>query len=198
MQSSKFPCVFLLGLHGVGKTTLGRHLHAEHGWLHVSLGDLGRLARKRRVPREFGVRLMGALAGQIPGERLKPPLIDALLQEVERHRMERPVSIDGFPTEPFHLPLLPHGSLVIHLQVDEATRSFRLEQRSTTTARQWSAQAVPAPRDRDLPLILEQLGSSSSLRHLDANQPIARLAELVLGLTDPASAHRGDGIPLSS
>lgn len=183
MQSSTHPCVFLIGLHGVGKTTLGRHLHARHGWLHLSLGDLSRLARARRLPREFGVRLMGALAGQIPGERLKPQLISALLQEVERHRLERPVSIDGFPTEPYHLQLIQPDSRIVHLRTDDAVRNSRLEHRSVTTARQWTAQAAPAPRDRDLPLILEKLRESTFLHHLNADQPVENLAQLVLELT---------------
>lgn len=178
MQISTHPCVFLLGLHGAGKTTLGRHLQSHHGWLHVSLGDLGRLARSRRLPKEFGVRLMGALAAQPPGERLSASLITALLNELERHRSAQPVSVDGFPTEPYQLSMLPSGSHLVNLQLDEATRSSRLDHRSATTVRQWSAQAALAPRDRDLPLLLEQ--QETSILHLDASQSVERLAQLVL------------------
>lgn len=169
------PCFFLLGLHGAGKTTLGRYLQDKHGWQHISLGDLGRLARSRRLPREFSVRLMGALGAQIPGARLSTKLVDALLDDIQRIRMVRPVSVDGFPCEPYHLSRLPLGSRVVHLHVAEELRLARLEHRSSTTVRQWSTHSSPAPRDRDLPLILEAL--RGRLIELDSAGPVHELAK---------------------
>ncbi len=37
--------VFLLGPHGCGKSTIGRHLAAQ-GYAHISIGLIGRLARR--------------------------------------------------------------------------------------------------------------------------------------------------------
>lgn len=172
------PCIFLIGLHGVGKTTLGRHLHQHHGWMHISLGDLGRLARSRRLPREHSTRFMGHLAAQLPGDRLSQPLIESLLGEIERHRQAGPVSVDGFPAEPFHMGLLPPGSLVFHLEVPDAQREERLLNRGEHTVRQWTGKAQGSNRDKDLPLLLEL--HRSQITSIDANVPVADVARQIL------------------
>ncbi|MBS3912800.1 MAG: AAA family ATPase [Hydrogenophaga sp.] len=174
------PCVFLLGLHGVGKTTVGRKLQSEHNWMHISLGDLGRLARARRLPREHSVRFMGYLASQQPGERLNRSLIDSLLLEVENHRSHRLVSVDGFPAEPYHVGLLPPNSLLVHLTAPESTRTERLTKRGEATVRQWSNKSAGSQRDRDLPAILEH--HREKILELDATEPVDTVVRRILAL----------------
>lgn len=174
------PCIFLLGLHGAGKTTLGRYMEANHGWRHLSLGDLGRLARSRKLPREYSVRFMGHLASHPPGERLGRALIESMLSEINQHRQSRVMTIDGFPAEPYHMDLLPEGSRVVNLILPEEVRQSRLDQRSQNTARKWTQPERPTGRDQDLPIILERY--AARIYPLDAQSTVPQLAQRLLQL----------------
>jgi len=121
---------------------------------------------------------MGHLAAQLPGDRLSQPLIESLLGEIERHRQAGPVSVDGFPAEPFHMGLLPPGSLVFHLEVPDAQREERLLNRGELTVRQWTGKAQGSNRDKDLPLLLEL--HRSQITSIDANVPVADVARQIL------------------
>jgi len=150
----KYPLLFLIGLHGVGKSTLGRNLAAYHGYRHISLGDLGRLLRSRRIPRDYSTRFLRLLAAHEPGERMAPDLIAALQTEIERHNALGPLVVDGFPTEPYHIMGLPAGCTVIHLHCDDQERARRLSHRSETTKRKWS-DSMESRRDRQLQAVFD-------------------------------------------
>lgn len=134
----KHPVVFLIGLHGSGKTTVGKHLQDHHGYRHLSLGDLGRLARARRSPEDCSLRLMCLLAGQTPDRPLRPELVTELLVNIDRMRLASPVSVDGFPSEPHHIDLMPERSVLVHLNVADHVRMARLIERSSNGPRKWT------------------------------------------------------------
>lgn len=149
------PCIFLIGLHGSGKTTLGRLLQKEHGFHHLSLGDIGRLARSMKIPREYSLRFVTAMARQEPATPLSPKVVSLLLAEIEHLRQFSPVSIDGFPAEPSHVHQLPTRSLLVHVVVPENIRQERLVKRSQDTKRQWIP-GLRSYRDEALPVILTE------------------------------------------
>jgi hypothetical protein len=134
-------------------------LHHSHGWAHLSLGDLGRMARMRKPHPYLSLRLMASLAGQIPGERLRPQVIDALLNQVQVLRERSPVIVDGFPSEPYHVTKLPSGAKLMCLEVPEDVRLERLEFRTQTTARRWNPDMGPGLRDHQLPFLLQEHAS---------------------------------------
>ena len=144
----KHPIVFLVGLHGVGKSTVGKALTA-HGFRHMSLGDLGRLVRHRRVPRGYSLRFLRHLAAHTPGERMSPVLIEALLAEIVQINQHGPLVVDGYPAEPYQVLGLPDGSAVVHLVCSESERIARLTRRSEHSNRKWKP-GCESNRDRAL------------------------------------------------
>lgn len=148
------PCVFLIGLHGCGKTTVGDLLQMERGWRHISIGSLARLARKRRLPAEFSHQFMVRLSAYVPGLPLSPRMIESLTAEVQRHQSLAPVSVDGFPASPDHVALLPEGSRLFFFDIDEDTRQERLTKRAQETMRKWTP-GLLSQRDLDVPFVVE-------------------------------------------
>ena len=170
-----YPCIFLVGLHGSGKTTLGRLLQSQHGWLHISMGNLGRLARSMRIPCEHSIRFMTALSKQAPGQALTVEVVAQLLSEIERLRQSRPVSVDGFPSDPSHASLIPEKSTVMHIMVDELERETRLIRRAEETVRQWNPGQLSL-RDQMLPSVL---GALPQVKHVhNMAEPSAVASEL--------------------
>lgn len=144
----KHPLVFLIGMHGVGKSTVGSML-TGHGFRHISLGDLGRLVRHKRVPRGYSLRFLRRLAAHIPGERMSAVLIETLLAEIGQINRHGPVVVDGYPAEPDQVLGLPAGSTVIHLVCSDSERVARLTQRSEQSKRKWTP-GRESSRDRVL------------------------------------------------
>jgi hypothetical protein len=124
-------------------------LKERHGWRHLGVGDLGRLARRQRLPAGVSVRLMLALARSTPGEHIATSTASLLLEEVQAWRELAPVVVDGFPSLPEHVALLPTGSRVIHIYCEASRREQRLMARSEQTARRWTAGSASA-RDKAL------------------------------------------------
>lgn len=148
------PLVFLIGLHGVGKTTIGRALATEHQYLHVSLGNLGRLLRRRRIPKGYSLRFLRLLAAHEPGERMSSALIQALHSDVNTHNTQAPLVVDGFPAEPYHVTGLPAGCTVVHLTCPDDVRATRLIDREEETNRKWVEGAI-SDRDRQVAAVAQ-------------------------------------------
>lgn len=130
--------MFLIGLHGTGKTTIGKQLAASHGWFHISVGDLGRMARRYHHHDALPVRLMAEFAKSRPGVPISAMASELLSQAIGRISEKLPVVCDGFPSSPEHLDLLPPNSEIVWIQCDEDERARRLEMRAEETARRWT------------------------------------------------------------
>lgn len=141
------PIIYLIGLHGVGKSTIGRILGTQ-GFKHISLGDLSRLVRKRKIPTGYHLHFLALLAKHEQGQRMSPALIDALMAEIDGAR-HRGVVVDGFPAEPYHVLSLPKNSTVVHLTCPEPERLIRLNGRSESTARKWDS-SMESRRDEQV------------------------------------------------
>src|SRR6218665_1153469 len=173
--------IFLIGLHGVGKSTIGQAL-VPHGYRHISLGDLGRLLRRRRIPDGFTLRFLRLVAAHEPGERMSAKLVDALHSEISYHNEHVPLVVDGkigknnvnvplgvngFPAEPCQVMGLPAGCTLIHLACPAPERMQRLAARSETTSRKWGADAAESRRDRQLGAVIEAAQERTDMRTLE-------------------------------
>ncbi|WP_234265159.1 AAA family ATPase [Hydrogenophaga sp. NFH-34] len=176
------PCIFLVGFHGSGKTTIGRQLQREHGYIHVSLGDLGRLARSMKFPSEHSLRFLVALAGQAAGQRLEPNVVQALRKEIERLRHVGPVSVDGFPAEAEHIALLPMGGAIVHITVPDSERETRLLHRASVTKRLWTP-GQRSLRDEAIPSIIDAaLECQYPLWHIENTSGVERSVASIANL----------------
>lgn len=162
MKKMRNPVIFLIGLHGVGKSTIGKILAAQ-GFKHISIGDLCRLLHKRKIPTGYGLRFLRLLAKHERGERMSPELVDALIEEIKAVQHLRGVVIDGFPSEPLHVLSLPTGSTVVHLTCTEHEREQRLAHRSDCTARKWNCK-IESRRDQQVQAVFSVARESQILR----------------------------------
>lgn len=172
-----FPVLFLIGMHGCGKTTVGRMLEAQHGFRHVSLGDLGRLARQRKINAEYSLRLWCLLAGQTPDKPLREPLVVELLESIHRLRQRSPVSVDGFPSAAAHLSRLPSASTLVFLDVPDQAREERLILRSANGPRKWTP-GLRSVRDEMLTEVLQAAGER--VHRIDASPAPQTVVERLL------------------
>ena len=140
--------VWIVGLHGSGKSTCGRILtEIVPGWRHVSIGDLSRLIRIGQYPSDLPIRLITTLKRTKPGGTLPPAAAREVVSFVEKSRVNViGISVDGFPSHPDHLNLLPIDSIVLHVQCNSADRDKRLTKRAETSPRKWTPGIVT---DRD-------------------------------------------------
>lgn len=153
--------VFLLGLHGSGKSTLGRHMVRANGWAHISMGDLGRLARSGKRPSDISLPLIAELAAHYPGQRLSNRLVETLMLEVSKQAMQKPVICDGFPAHKDHLSVIPKSAQIIYVRCAQHVREARLDHRANQTQRKWTP-GLSSERDRDLPALLKLVTDSFS------------------------------------
>lgn len=147
-----YPVIFLVGLHGVGKTTVGKALVAR-GFRHISLGDLSRMLRRKQIPAGYPLRFLRMLAAHEPGERMASQLVVQLLEVIAEHSKHAPLVVDGFPAEPYQVLDIPLKSHIIELTCAEKTRTDRLENRSLETPRKWNPD-MDSRRDRQLKALL--------------------------------------------
>jgi adenylate kinase family enzyme len=149
------PIVYLVGLHGSGKTTAGQKLtQAIDGHVHISVGDLARFGRRGTLPAEVPTRLMACLARHQPGTVFSfqtATLLSDYLKTLAT--IKKSVSVDGFPSSPEHIQLLPNNAVILHLSTSEQTRHSRLENRSLTTGRKW-VNGGASERDTELKNVL--------------------------------------------
>lgn len=139
--------VGLIGLHGSGKTTLGRMLAIfEHGRRHLSVGDLARLARNGRVPNDVPVKLILELSKHQPG----CPLPDVAANHLVNYlKSSSGISVDGFPSCARHVRLIPKDAVIVVLRTTPQTAKTRLEIRAEKTNRKWVDGGV-SERDKQL------------------------------------------------
>jgi adenylate kinase family enzyme len=179
MSSSTHPIVFLVGAHGTGKTTLGRHMQTHHGWMHLSLGDLGRLARSRKTPGDISLRLMCLLAAHEPGEVISHKLALELLANLALLSKTKIISVDGFPSHPDHIAMLPQNAHVVHLHLDDEERIGRLIARGETSPRKW-VPGKTSSRDAALPDVVAAAGEM--LMPINAQATVESLAQSLAGI----------------
>ncbi|WP_150609294.1 MULTISPECIES: AAA family ATPase [Pandoraea] len=157
--------VFLLGPHGCGKSTIGRHLAAQ-GYVHLSIGLIGRLARRGARPADLPVRVLQVMARHVPGEALDPRAATEILDYARS--LDR-VVIDGFPAHVEHLALLNDIERwkFVYVLTPRQIREQRLRARAETTKRGWSP-GLKSVRDSLLPSLCWHLRSNGQLlRHLN-------------------------------
>ncbi|WP_447435918.1 AAA family ATPase [Cupriavidus basilensis] len=144
----------LIGLHGAGKSTVGRLL-AEQGYWHISIGALRRLARMGMRPSDIPVRLMAMLREVDPGGPLRYDVAAAVVGMA----LAKPrVVLDGFPSSPLHLSLLDSSWRMVLVQAPDVQRRERLRRRAETSPRAWTVDGVSA-RDRELERVIEATGA---------------------------------------
>lgn len=143
------PLICLIGLHGTGKTTIARNLVSLAGYKAVSVGDIGRLARKGRLPNDVPSTLMVLLARIRPGAIIDDATAKHLTSYLLMLRETSPVVVDGFPACANHVRHLDSDCLVAHITVSDGLRERRLSIRSEQTPRKWTPGGVSA---RDLAL----------------------------------------------
>ena len=124
----------LVGRHGSGKSTIGAALGA-HGYKHLSVGLLRRLAGSNQYPADIPASLMLAFRRAQPGVALATDVSQKLLRYASS--FDRCV-LDGFPASTEHLALLPDLTIVGVVWAPKSVREARLQQRSESTKRIWT------------------------------------------------------------
>lgn len=153
--------VCLLGPHGSGKSSVGRALIA-HGYEHISIGTVARLARRNLNPSNIPGRLRILLARHVPGSPLDPLTVSELLDHIRR----RPrIVVDGFPATVEHLAAI--GALeelrFVYVYTPRQAREARLIVRAQTTPRGWQP-GGRSQRDIALPTLCGALRERGNLR----------------------------------
>lgn len=135
----------LIGRHGAGKSTVGQEL-AKTGFKHVSVGLLRRLARAREFPVDVPYALMVAMRRSQPGTPMRPDVAAKLLEYAGRFPN---CILDGFPSAPEHLDMLPASTIIGVVTAPASIREERLFARAIRTSRAW----VPGrPSEREMAL----------------------------------------------
>lgn len=133
-----YRIVYLIGSHGTGKTTIGKSLADNFSWEHLSVGDLGRNARRNfRVP-GISIRLLSMLAMEEPGSSISQRTAKQLISEIENKNTCKNMVCDGFPSHPNHINMIQAHSEIILIQTPEELRQQRLSDRVELTGRKWT------------------------------------------------------------
>jgi adenylate kinase family enzyme len=153
--------ICLLGPHGAGKSSVGRALMA-HGYEHINIGAVARLARRNLNPSNIPGRLRIVLARHVPGSPLDALAVSELLD----HIRSRPrIVVDGFPASVEHLAVI--GALdelsFVYAYTPRRVREARLIERAQTTARGWQP-GGRSERDIALPALCWALRERGHLR----------------------------------
>lgn len=169
-------------MHGVGKSSVAVALAKDVGGVHLSIGDLCRLARRGKVPDGLPIRLMAALARHTPGSILGSEVSTHLIDYLTKlHRARKAICVDGFPSTFGHVEQLAavpsfKGNLhIVHVQCNDELRIARLLRRSQETGRRWSQDMDLSKRDRGVASvgsaahtfgILKNLGNDGQINDL--------------------------------
>jgi dephospho-CoA kinase len=144
--------VCLLGRHGCGKSTIGADLIA-HGFQHTSVGMLRRLAKASKFPSDVPAALMMAMRRERPGRAMSAQTAQKL---VDYATEASKAILDGFPSCVEHVALLPPETVFCVVWTPAQLRLQRLEHRSDTTKRLWTA-GLHSEREAGLPVLLSAL-----------------------------------------
>ena len=144
------PQVFLLGRHGTGKSTIGRAMEA-HGYQHVSVGALRRLAGRNEFPSDIPVSLMLALRNAPRTAPMPGNVTQHLLTYLSKLRN---AIVDGFPYDVWQLRQLPHTAVLCLVWVPAAARETRLIARASASGRTWTP-GGSSMRDETLPMLVK-------------------------------------------
>ena len=139
----------LVGRHGCGKSTIGRAL-ASHGYQHISVGALRRLAKHNEYPSDVPVQLIAALR-RAPRDAAMP--MDVVRKLLAFAAQFPQTVIDGFPVESSHLELLPHEAVVGLVWTPARSRESRLLERNESSSRIWTP-GGHSLRDQKLPALI--------------------------------------------
>lgn len=147
--------VCLIGRHGSGKSTIGSRL-AAHGYRHISVGLLRRLAQSRQYPSDVPAGLIAAMGRERPGTLLSLPTAKRLVV----HACSTALAVlDGFPASPAQIELLPPDTIFCVVWTPHAMRTERLESRAATTKRQWTPGRA-SERESALPHLIARVRST--------------------------------------
>jgi adenylate kinase family enzyme len=169
MPAQQPQLIFLVGLHGAGKTTLGRWLHSEYGWRHFSVGDIARKARRRERFSDVPLSLLVELVRQEPNAPMNERLAHQLVHYLLDANLAEHVVCDGFPSEASHLALLPAHARLVHITSRE--RESRLILRGESTRRIWTPGNL-SHRDLQLPILLRHAPTFLALDTLSNDGPV--------------------------
>ncbi|AOY97590.1 hypothetical protein BKK79_37280 (plasmid) [Cupriavidus sp. USMAA2-4] len=147
--------ICLIGLHGAGKSTLGRAF-ADYGFWHLNIGAIRRLIRLGVYPADVPSRLLLSLRDTESGRPLPDAVAAAVIEVANSHGR---VVVDGLPSSPSHLALLGSGWDVVLVEAPDQAREERLVERARSTARQWDP-SLGSPRDYQLESVIAAVGES--------------------------------------
>lgn len=145
------PLVCLIGRHGSGKSTIGAAL-APHGFKHISVGALRRLAINGAIPVDVPYSLLSALKRTRPGQPLQLPVAHRLLDFALGFS---DCVIDGFPSISDHLALLPEHARIAYIWAPRLAREERLVARAAATSRLW-VPGRPSERESNLSQLVRE------------------------------------------
>jgi cytidylate kinase len=172
------PLLFLIGRHGAGKSAIGREL-ANLGFQHWSIGLLRRLAATKSFPSDVPAKLIVALGRERPGRPVSSETATLLIQLAS---VRDNVVIDGFPSAPDHLDLLPPGSIVVYVSAPAAMRRARLKTRAAETLRQWENRTELSGRDASLSQVVCRLRKAGKIRF------VSNIGALAIAVSSIAAA----------
>lgn len=127
--------ICLIGRHGAGKSSIGAAMR-RHGYGHLSVGTLRRLARHNQFPSDVPYSFMAGLKRLQPGQTLPERLASDLIRHASS--MQRCV-LDGFPASVDHLNLLPRDATIAVVWAPHQVRVSRLQERAEHTLRRWTS-----------------------------------------------------------
>lgn len=128
------PTICLIGRHGSGKSTIGKALQ-EHGYKHISVGTLKRLANNNQFPSDVPYSLM-LMIKRAPAGQLLPD--DTAAKLIAHARSFRNCVIDGFPASGRHLDMLPGDCVIGYVWAPKSVLPDRLTSRAETSVRKWT------------------------------------------------------------
>lgn len=154
--------LFLIGKHGVGKSTVGREFEKQ-GWRHMSMGEIGRIVRRGQVPRGYSASFLARMAAHRPNSPISGELLQETVAQIRAFQADGHLVVDGFPATPAHIHSLPkfssaegHPLYLVYLSCDEDERRRRLYHRAETTRRKWDFDAVGSERDSALDKVFNE------------------------------------------
>lgn len=181
-QNFLYPLVCLIGMHGTGKTTIGQILKNQCGFQHLSVGSYVRAAKNNLIPSDVPYRLISELRQHKSGGILSEKATLMLLEHIKTILMTKPVSLDGFPSSPEHIALLPATTHFVVVECDENTRTDRLIERGNKTVRKW-IEGQSSQRDLLLDNVQQEIKNQElNFHQINNNGDLSRLQNEVMKL----------------